>query len=306
MKTVKSTKGYGLVFPGMVLHVLHDLHGKELSILRFGFISLRKQMSVLGICALLSACGSPPYRAEQGQVANPPNPRVIADAVPRVEPRSPRGNPESYIVLGKRYFVLPTSQGYTERGIASWYGKQFHGRNTSNGERYNMYAMSAAHKTLPLPTYVQVTNLTNGRKIVVRVNDRGPFHGERIIDLSYSAAEKLGMLGTGTALVEVKALGADGNPTTTVADTAAGWRDESHLQNRIFIQVGAFTVRYNAEKLLTTLLARFPSAEIRPAQEQSQLLHRVRIGPLSSVAATDQAVAQLQSLGLSDYRVVVE
>jgi rare lipoprotein A len=303
MKIVKSMQGYGLVFPEMVLHVLHDFYGKELSIFRFGFISLRKQMSVLGICALLSACGSPPYRAEQSQVANP---RVIADAVPRAEPRSPRGNPESYIVLGKRYFVLPTSQGYTERGIASWYGKQFHGRNTSNGERYNMYAMSAAHKTLPLPTYVQVTNLSNGRQVVLRVNDRGPFHGERIIDLSYSAAEKLGMLATGTALVEVKALGADGKPTTTVADTAAGWRDESHLQNRIFIQVGAFTVRYNAEKLLTTLLARFPSAEIRAAQEQNQLLHRVRIGPLSSVAATDQAVVQLQSLGLSDYRVVVE
>jgi rare lipoprotein A len=268
--------------------------------------SLYTRIGLVCMCAALNACGGPsPYRAD-----NSTDPRVLRDAVPRAEPRSAKGNPESYIVLGKRYFVLPTSQGYAERGIASWYGKQFHGRNTSNGERYNMYAMTAAHKTLPLPTYVQVTNLSNGRKVVLRVNDRGPFHGERIIDLSYSAAQKLDMLGTGTALVEVRALDADGQPSTTVAgapsERNAAWRDESHLQNRIFIQVGAFTVRYNAEKLLTTLLARFPSAEIRAAQEQSQLLHRVRIGPLSSVAATDQAVAQLQELGLSDYRVVVE
>lgn len=130
----------------------------------------------------------------------------IPDAVPRVEPRSRYGNPKSYKVLGKRYYVMASAHGYKERGIASWYGKKFHGRLTSNREPYDMFAMTAAHKTLPLPTYVRVTNLDNGRSVVVRVNDRGPFHGGRIIDLSYAAAKKLGISQRGTGHVEVVAL----------------------------------------------------------------------------------------------------
>ncbi len=130
----------------------------------------------------------------------------IPDAVPRAEPLSRSGNPASYKVRGKRYFTKKTSTGHVERGLASWYGKQFHGRKTSSGERYDMYAMTAAHKTLPLPTYVQVTNVENGRTAVVKVNDRGPFHGPRVIDLSYSAAKKLGVVQKGTAMVEVRAI----------------------------------------------------------------------------------------------------
>ena len=130
----------------------------------------------------------------------------IPDAVPRVEPLSRSGNPASYQVRGKRYFTKTTSTGHVERGLASWYGRQFHGRKTSSGERYDMYAMTAAHKTLPLPTYVHVTNMENGRTAVVKVNDRGPFHGPRVIDLSYSAARKLGVVQKGTALVEVRAI----------------------------------------------------------------------------------------------------
>jgi rare lipoprotein A len=126
--------------------------------------------------------------------------------VPRPEPRSRYGNPPFYDVFGKRYFVLPTSAGYVERGIASWYGPGFHEVRTSTGEPYDMYGMTAAHKTLPLPAYVRVTNLQNGRSIVVRVNDRGPFVGNRIIDLSYTAAAKLDMLRNGTAIVEVRAI----------------------------------------------------------------------------------------------------
>lgn len=132
----------------------------------------------------------------------------IPDAVPRVEPLSRSGNPASYHVRGKRYFTKKTSAGHVERGLASWYGKQFHGRKTSSGERYDMYGMTAAHKTLPLPTYVQVTNVENGRTAVVKVNDRGPFHGPRVIDLSYSAAKKLGVIQKGTAMVEVRAIDA--------------------------------------------------------------------------------------------------
>jgi len=135
----------------------------------------------------------------------------VPDAKPKVEPKSKYGNPKSYVVFGKRYYTKASSKGYVERGLASWYGKKFHGRKTSNGERYNMYAMTAAHKSLPLPTYVRVTNLTNRRSTVVRVNDRGPFHGKRIIDLSYSAARKLGMAAKGIAMVEVRAID-PGNP----------------------------------------------------------------------------------------------
>ena len=130
----------------------------------------------------------------------------IPDAVPRVEPRSARGNPPFYTVFGKRYYVLASSEGHVERGTASWYGPGFHAASTSMGEPYDMYAMTAAHKTLPLPAYAEVTNLRNGRKVVVRINDRGPFVGDRIIDLSYTAAARLDMLLQGTAPVEVRVI----------------------------------------------------------------------------------------------------
>jgi rare lipoprotein A len=143
----------------------------------------------------------PPPAAEQ-----PPAPQSVPDMVPRNEPRSRNGNPPFYDVMGRRYFVLSSSVGYVERGVASWYGPGFHQVRTSTGEPYDMYAMTAAHKTLPLPAYVRVTNLQNGRSIVVRVNDRGPFVGNRIIDLSYTAAAKLDMLRNGTAMVEVRSL----------------------------------------------------------------------------------------------------
>ena len=138
--------------------------------------------------------------------APPPVPGAVPDAVPRVEPRSRYGNPPFYEVFGKRYYVLSSSVGYWERGVASWYGPGFHKERTSTGEPYDMYGMTAAHKTLPLPAYVRVTNLQNGRSIVVRVNDRGPFVGNRIIDLSYTAAAKLDMLRNGTAMVEVRSI----------------------------------------------------------------------------------------------------
>jgi rare lipoprotein A len=255
---------------------------------------------------LLASCATvdgPPRRT--GSSYPPPaSPRELPDAVPRAEPPANRGNPESYVVLGKRYFVLPTNEGYSERGIASWYGTKFHGRSTSSGETYNMYEMTAAHKTLRLPAYARVTNLRNGRQVVVRVNDRGPFHDNRIIDLSYAAAQKLDMVGEGTALVEVAIVGPDG----TVAEDrtrARGWRDESHLNNRIYVQVGAFSMRDNAERLLDRLRReRFDNAQI--LQERDRALHRVRIGPLSTVLATDQVVERLQRLGLAEHQVVVE
>jgi rare lipoprotein A len=166
------------------------------------------------IAAGLTACFSAPPRGESPRVTpvpappaeRPPPPDSVPDMVPRNEPRSRNGNPPFYDVMGKRYFVLSSGVGYVERGVASWYGPGFHKVRTSTGEPYDMYAMTAAHKTLPLPAYVRVTNLQNGRSIVVRVNDRGPFVGNRIIDLSYTAAVKLDMLRNGTAMVEVRTL----------------------------------------------------------------------------------------------------
>jgi rare lipoprotein A len=176
----------------------------------------------LPICVLLAigvtGCFSSAPRSEGGSTLpspvppspavgeTPPPPDSVPDMVPRVEPRSRYGNPPFYEVMGKRYYVLSSSVGYVERGVASWYGPGFHKVRTSTGEPYDMYGMTAAHKTLPLPAYVRVTNLQNGRSIVVRINDRGPFVGNRIIDLSYTAASKLDMLRNGTAMVEVRSL----------------------------------------------------------------------------------------------------
>lgn len=265
------------------------------------FIIGRYLVSAVGLL-LLSGCGGPRVF-------------VQADAVPRSEPLSPYGNPESYVVLGKRYFVMSSSHGYAEKGVASWYGKKFHGRRTSNGEKYDMYAMTAAHKSLPLPTYVQVTNLSNGRSVVVRVNDRGPFHQNRIIDLSYAAAQKLDMVRSGTALVEVREVGGSRvRPVPIVASTdkadagpLVDWRDQSHLRNRIYVQVGAFASRQNADQLFNRLLqARFTGVQILNLEEPEKPLHRVRIGPLHTVNATDEVVARLEGLGFSEYQVVIE
>lgn len=154
----------------------------------------------------LTGCGSSPKRVADGDGAPSSGIPDLADAVVREEAPSRYGNPPSYVVFGKRYYTMKSAAGYRERGIASWYGTKFHGRRTSSGERYDMYRMTAAHKSLPLPTYVEVRNLGNGRTVVLRVNDRGPFHDGRVIDLSYAAALKLDIVRTGTGLVEVRAL----------------------------------------------------------------------------------------------------
>jgi len=175
---------------------------------------------LLGGCQQTSSVpsgDSGPQRIPKGLLSQP-------DPVPRDEPLSASGNSLSYVVFGKRYFRLASARGFDQRGVASWYGRKFHGRLTASGERYDMFSMTAAHKSLPLPTFARVTNLANNRSIVVRINDRGPFVDDRLIDLSYAAAAKLDMLSAGTANVRVETLsGVPGeNPTpqpqTTVAD----------------------------------------------------------------------------------------
>ena len=241
----------------------------------------------------------------------PPPPADIAripDAVPRAEPRSLHGNPPFYDELGRRYFVLPSADGYDERGVASWYGPTFHGGNTSSGEPYNMYGMTAAHKTLPLPTYARVTNLANGRSVVVRINDRGPFVANRIIDLSYTAAAKLDMLREGTAWVEVRALtpGAAAVPAETPAAPAPTAPPAAPALPLLYVQTGAFADPANAERQLGRLhAAGLASAFVMPPPEGSQL-YRVRIGPLGSVAAYDALAARLAALGIPDARLVTD
>lgn len=242
----------------------------------------------------------------------------VTDAVPRYESKSRGGNPKSYVVLGKRYYVKDSARGYVEQGHCSWYGKKFHGHKTSNGETYDMYAMSAAHKTLPLPTYLKVTNLDNRRSVIVRVNDRGPFHGNRICDLSYSAAKKLGIIKRGTGRVELRAITPDPgetwgeHSTTTLANKPAPKRAAPPAKPKVapgaYLQAGAFVSKANADKLVRQLKdAGFPAAHTLPGTSPNgSPLYRVRIGPFPDRSQADHLVTQLNVLEIGRPHVVVE
>lgn len=202
----------------------------------------------------------------------------VLEPVPRAEPRSRYGNRSPYSVLGKSYRVLDSADGYRERGVASWYGTKFNGRATSSGELYDMCAFSAAHKTLPLPSFVRVTNLDNGRSLIVRVNDRGPFHSGRIMDLSYAAAVRLGVDRTGTARVELQAV-AGGEGAESAASSAWGGLGKG---GEAIVQVGSFAENANARRLADRLQdAGVDDVDVDHAQIDGQDLWRVRIGPVS-------------------------
>jgi rare lipoprotein A len=237
--------------------------------------------------------------------------------VPRDEPRSRYGNPETYEVFGRRYKVMKSSKGHVERGLASWYGPGFHSERTSSGEPYDMYAMTAAHKTLPIPAYVRVTNLENGRSVVVRVNDRGPFVGDRIIDLSYTAAWKLDMLRAGTAKVEIRVLepGKRSADSPVIAATGAATgaapviapSGSSSVAGGRFLQAGSFASRANAAALADRLTASgIPGASIREAQVGERTLYRVRVGPVADAAQAVRLTEQLRSAGIPDARLAPE
>jgi rare lipoprotein A len=229
----------------------------------------------------------------------PPDIDSIPDAVPKYEPRSKRGNPPFYTVLGKRYVVLDSPDGYVERGVASWYGPTFHGEATSIGEPYDMYGMTAAHKTLPLPSYARVTNLSNGKSVVVRINDRGPFAKNRIIDLSYTAAAKLDMLREGTALVEVRTL-------RPGSDDSLRRSDETPPQT-LYVQAGAFSDEANAKRLVERLQAGgIKNCFVRIPQGSGPKLFRVRAGPVASTTEFDALAARLAKLGVSEVRLATD
>ena len=264
-------------------------------------------LSLLSIF-LIAGCGSGPRVADgppRTRAAVPP--ALPGDAVPRKEPRSRYGNGPYYRVNGDTYKVLGTSYGYQERGVASWYGKKFHGRMTSSQEPYDMYAMTAAHKSLPLPTYVRVRNLRNNRSVVVRVNDRGPFVDNRLIDLSYSAAMKLDMVRDGTSLVEVTAISFDDPPVTasTAAPPAVPSVPDSGVPASIFVQVGAFGDVSNARRRYALLKdSGIRQVVVHEDNSRSPALYRVRIGPIADVSQYDTIVERLKSIGISETHLV--
>ncbi len=285
--------------------------------------------ALLLAAALLGACTSlpesrpapastpvtPPTPASRPAVPPPPaNLAAIPDAMPKDEPRSRYGNPASYVVFGQRYFLQQTAIGHVERGTASWYGPGFHAARTSSGEPYDMYAMTAAHKTLPIPAYARVTNLLNGRSVVVRINDRGPFVGDRIVDLSYTAAWKLDMLRAGTAPVELRVLTPDESPSApmlaTTAGSAAAIAADSGPAARnpgsvTWLQVGAFFVEANARQRIAQLKAAgISNAALRPIQSGARPIWQARLGPFANEIEIDDMLERLRLLGVPEARRV--
>lgn len=260
-----------------------------------------KCLTLLGVllvagCAARAPLDGPPRQA--GPASLP------SDPVPRSEPRSRYGNGPVYEVNGRSYQVMKSADGYQERGVASWYGQKFHGRLTSNRELYDMHALTAAHTTLPLPTYVEVTNLSNGKSVIVRVNDRGPFVSNRIIDLSYAAARRLEMVKTGTSLVEVRALtGSQTVAAKTSPDANANRVAQSSAA--LYLQVGAFGDPQNADRRLRLLQqGGIGSAFVAADYSASPALYRVRIGPIETVEQYDALAARLVELGIEDTHLV--
>jgi len=281
------------------------MHRKH--VLRIPFISVVVMM-------LLASCGKSPV--DSYPTAKTSHQSDMHNTAPL-----PSGNGgyvktgKPYKVMGQWYYPLASAANYDETGVASWYGKKFHGKATANGERYDMHTMSAAHKTLPMPTMVRVTNLDNGRSVVVRVNDRGPFVKSRIIDLSYAAARSLGYDKKGTAHVRVQTL--DGNTSTArnrppvvpkstqhVSNNSVAYSPVSIQDGRIYVQLGAFSARSNANQLRQELVDSFPSIRIHHKSQPD--LYRVRIGPFNKVSETESIIISLQKQGYNNTVVVIE
>lgn len=306
-----------------------------------------KWIGALLFCsAFLSGCTLFPKKHDPYQVDGPPlverDVSKIPDARPKVEPFSKYGNPSSYEVFGQKYHVMNSNKDYQAKGVASWYGRKFHGKRTSSGEPYDMFAMTAAHKTLPIPTYAKVKNLQNGKEIIVKINDRGPFADDRILDLSYAAAKKLGVYDSGTAMVQVTAIDAHSfykkpssstavastdksapatkvaaaakNVTsttksatttasapakpTTVASSAA-----SSTQKPIYIQLGAFKSKENADKLAaqaTQITSKWEQVMISVLSPiTNSPLYKVRVGPIVDLELAENVKNELAQLSLS-------
>jgi rare lipoprotein A len=266
---------------------------------------------MLAAALMLSACGGAPskptrpggYYLDDGPGANPPaNLDRVPDAQPRAEPIN-RFTSRPYTVLGRTYTPFAEARPYKARGRASWYGRRYHGQKTSSGEVYDMYSMSAAHTLLPLPSYARVTNLGNGKSVVVRVNDRGPFHEDRIIDLSYAAAYKLGFVDQGSAVVEVEAI----IPGTTaiaaaVSEPASATAPISSGAGGIYVQLGAFSVADNAHMFLRRMQSDLSWLGSTMQLYRRDGLFRVHAGPYASLEAAERDAERIrQALGFTPF-----
>lgn len=268
-----------------------------------------KLVFILAFLTLVSACSKGRYQyANDSTPSRLPTQSELRDAVARAEPYS-RGGNKNYQVRGIDYKVLNSAEGFEQTGIASWYGKKFHGHLTSNGEIYNMYGMTAAHKNLPLPTYLKVTNLANNKSVIVRANDRGPFHENRIIDLSYSAAYKLDMLNSGTATVKITAitnfeqqpitsnssLTANNEIKHSVAQSTENTSMYALEQEKHYIQVFATSRQELAKKTAKKLTKLYAQTVNYPEKDG---IYRIQIGPIHNVTTRNTL---LQALREGDY-----
>ncbi|MDZ7826168.1 MAG: septal ring lytic transglycosylase RlpA family protein [Gammaproteobacteria bacterium] len=269
----------------------------------------RRPLLLLLASLLAVGCAGPTVPVVGGDappLVSRPGLENLPDPEPRWEPRTGAGNRSPYMVFGETYQVLPSAEGYEAEGLASWYGRKFHGRNTSNGERYDMFALTAAHKSLPLPTWVRVTNLANDRSTIVRVNDRGPFHGERLIDLSYGAAVKLGFADSGVTRVRIEAITPE-RPGLAASAPEAGPEDEPEPQSvakveaenleagdgSIWLQAGAFGSDDAAAALREDLLEVLGSRAGIILDRGADALTRVRIGPFPDLDEAGRVQALL-------------
>ncbi|NND66227.1 MAG: septal ring lytic transglycosylase RlpA family protein [Halioglobus sp.] len=247
--------------------------------------------ATLALALFMAGCADPATRYDQRHDSAPLRSITaadVADAVPRPDPILPAGNKSPYTVNGITYEVLPDARGYRERGVASWYGAKFDGFETSNGEIFDVYKASAAHRTLPIPSYARITNLDNHSSVVVRINDRGPFHAERLVDLSYGAAVKLGFAQEGTARVEVAVIDVAGSED----------RRDVPLGGYRFLQIGAFGQEESARRMQAELRALTgQNVFVAPVQAGGALLYRVRVGPVEDSAQLQALQAQLRASG---------
>jgi len=261
----------------------------------------RTAAAALFAALAVGACGTAPprggaYYKDDGPGANPPsNLDEIADAKPRVEPLN-RGANQPYEVFGKRYVPLTSLQPFHQRGIATWYGRRFNGKLTSSGERYDMYAMTAAHKVLPIPSYARVTNLANGRSVVVRINDRGPFHSGRIIDLSYAAAHKLGYVAAGSAMVQVDSVvpGLQTQASAAPAPPAAA-QPAAAEPSGVYLQLGAFSARASAESFRVNVYQKLTWLSEAIHVMASGGMYKLHLGPYHSADQARSVAQRIES-----------
>ncbi len=283
-----------------------------------------KLIVIFTLSILLVACGSSTTKtksryAQEHDTApsEPDDVSNVPDAVPKHEPKSRYGNMDSYEVFGKRYYTKDSSQDYVAHGKASWYGTKFHGARTSSGETYDMYEMTAAHTTLPLPTYARVTNTANNKSVIVKINDRGPFHSDRIIDLSYAAASRIGIVNQGVGHVKVEAINpsefksapiptimsaenkkANPAPTATAAPTKT-----ADATQKYYLQIAAFGDKTYAEKMMKDLETMIEEP-MQISQKNPSDFYRVQVGPFNDVPSAKAFESQLASL-ISEKPVLV-